>query len=160
MLVDQLLYVVHRNRIVTNGNTFASALQELADALSFRTMEKNFGDRLYAILRERGMSTTQKDVGKLCGVSGPQAYKYKTGQKLPTTERVTEIALRLGVTADWLLTGRGPKYPGGGSALRGVDKLSDRNLQALQLMLDALLATQSDETDTTPAEIEPKRTRL
>lgn len=39
------------------------------------------------------------------------AWNYHAGEKLPSMEKAIEIASKLGVCVEWLLTGRGSKMP-------------------------------------------------
>jgi len=47
------------------------------------------------------------DLARMFNVSGESARKWLSGESIPKSSRVVQIALRLGVNGEWLLTGRG-----------------------------------------------------
>lgn len=53
----------------------------------------------------------QQAVGRIFGVSQKAARKWLEGEGRPKGERAAEIAVRLGVSYDWLMTGKGNKHP-------------------------------------------------
>ncbi|MFO1465837.1 MAG: helix-turn-helix transcriptional regulator [Steroidobacteraceae bacterium] len=55
---------------------------------------------------------TQKAVGKLFKVGQSAVTKWKTGKDTPSLPRARAMAAEFGVAVDWLLDGRGPKFPG------------------------------------------------
>lgn len=59
------------------------------------------------------VSVKQSEVGKRFGVGQSAVTKWKTGKDTPSLPRAVEMASDHGVCVEWLLTGRGPKYPGG-----------------------------------------------
>lgn len=54
----------------------------------------------------------QNALGKVLGVSGPMVSNYRKGEKLPSMPTAIDISIACGVCVEWLLTGRGAKYPG------------------------------------------------
>lgn len=66
-----------------------------------------FSRRFVLALGRRGLPLGQDAVGKLFGVSGPGARKWLKGEAIPNTKRIAEMADRLGVNGEWLLTGKG-----------------------------------------------------
>ena len=70
-----------------------------------------FGQRLKAALDAAGIpggSERRKHVAQMFGVSREAVRQWLQGQTMPTTERIGEMAERLDVFGEWLLTGRGP----------------------------------------------------
>lgn len=57
----------------------------------------------------------QQEVAKIFSVGQSSVTKWKTGKDTPSLPRAVDMALEYGVCVEWLLTGRGPKYPGGTS---------------------------------------------
>lgn len=84
-----------------------------------------FAERLNEALDDIGVPPKgegrQAAVGKRYGVSQHGARKWIEGEAMPELTRAIEIALDLGVTTEWLLSGRGEKRigsypkPGGGA---------------------------------------------
>ena len=53
------------------------------------------------------------ELAKMFRVSGEAARKWLSGESIPDTKRLPEIARRLNVRGEWLLTGQGPMRPEG-----------------------------------------------
>lgn len=74
-----------------------------------------FAARLNTILDEAGYPPKhygrQERLAKEWGVTPRSASNWLNGEKLPTYERILEIAIRYQVSADWLQTGLGLKKP-------------------------------------------------
>ena len=66
-----------------------------------------FWARLTDALRKKGLPTTQEAVARLAGV-GQSAVQKWTERGLPKLSRATVIAEKLGVSVEYLLTGKGP----------------------------------------------------
>jgi len=75
-----------------------------------------FAQRLNQALDEAGIPRKghgrQALVGKMFGMSQKGARKWLEGESLPDTARIPQIAQRLGVRSEWLLSGLGPKRSG------------------------------------------------
>jgi len=67
----------------------------------------SLADRLKAMLTERRYS--QGELARRVGVTQGTIYKLVAG-KAQSSKRIVEIAQSLGVNAEWLLTGNGPRY--------------------------------------------------
>lgn len=70
-----------------------------------------FAKRFNQMLIESNAPTKQKELAKWLGVSQPTISDYKNGVMLPKMEMAIIIAEKFGCCVDWLLTGRGDKYP-------------------------------------------------
>lgn len=75
-----------------------------------------FWDRLTSRVSEKNpelfptpAAVTQKAAGKLIGKSQNAGFKWKHGI-LPERKHLAELAVKLGVSVEWLETGRGPKF--------------------------------------------------
>lgn len=55
----------------------------------------------------------QQEVAKIFRVGQSSVTKWKTGKDTPKLPRAITMAMEHGVCVEWLLTGRGPKFPGG-----------------------------------------------
>lgn len=73
----------------------------------------SFSQRLNVALDEAGVppkgSGRQIAVAKMFGVSQKGARKWLEGEAIPDTKRLPEIARKLGVQGEWLLTGQGAR---------------------------------------------------
>jgi len=73
--------------------------------------KQEFSKRLHAacdfagIVKGRGR---RAELARMFGVSGESARKWLEGFSIPDTKRIPEIAKKLGVRGEWLLTGIGP----------------------------------------------------
>ncbi len=70
-----------------------------------------FGERLREACEAAGVPVTQPALARLLGVSTTMIWHYLHGEKLPSMGTAINMANRLGVCVEWLLTGRGPKFP-------------------------------------------------
>lgn len=71
-----------------------------------------FAVRFVEVCQESHLPDKNEPLGHQFDVSGPMVSYYRTGKKLPSMETALLIAQKTGVCVEWLLTGRGPKYPG------------------------------------------------
>ena len=90
-----------------------------------------FAKRFVLACKEANLPDGQKDLGKCFGVSGPMICGYRSGDKMPSMGTAIVIAEKTGVTVEWLLTGRGKKYPETSTVDDYTDKLAAQ-LQSLQ----------------------------
>jgi len=71
---------------------------------------KTFWGRLSIAMTERGHAPTQAAVGNLLSLKQSSIHKWEYGG-LPRMRHSVQLAEKLGVTVEWLLTGRGVKRP-------------------------------------------------
>lgn len=78
---------------------------------SVMDIKEDFGRRLIAALDHAKVSTRTIDrkryLAHIAGVTERHAGNYLSGEKMPTTEGMIDLAIRLGVSWEWLATGRG-----------------------------------------------------
>lgn len=72
----------------------------------------DFWLRLGELVGPEFKSMTQTQVGMRFDVGQSMVTRWKTGEDTPALPRAIDIAMRHGVCVEWLLTGRGPKFPG------------------------------------------------
>ena len=112
---------------------------------------RDFGARFSLALLEAvpKLPETNNELGKIFGKSGPMITYYRQGQKLPAMETAQVIAKRCGVCVEWLLTGRGPKYPeitnkqvtqAANIVLQALPELADNQLDLLGRMAQEMIA--------------------
>lgn len=70
---------------------------------------KGFPDRLREACEEAGLTVTQPALARAFGLSTTTVWHYLNGEMLPSMAKAIDIAGKLGVCVEWLLTGNGPK---------------------------------------------------
>lgn len=110
---------------VPHGRTFGSGLQEtdssrhISHHVGMDSDKHDFGRRLILALEAQeqrtGMSRTSAErkryLHKLMGVTERHAGNYLLGKKLPEPDGLMALAKALGVSWEWLATGRGYMFP-------------------------------------------------
>jgi hypothetical protein len=69
-----------------------------------------FWTRLSEAMTDKKIKVTQTSAAALIGLTQGSAKKWKQGG-FPSQENANDLAIRLGVSVEWLLNGRGPKAP-------------------------------------------------
>ena len=83
-----------------------------ANANNSAMKSQGFPDRLREACAEAGLATTQPALARAFDLSTTTIWHYLNGEKLPSMAKAIEIAGKLGVCVEWLLTGNGPKRVG------------------------------------------------
>lgn len=88
-------------------------LPKVKDGLAILAVMKHadFAARFQEACKASQAPQAMSALGRWLGVSTTMAWNYHAGEKLPSMEKAIEIASKLGVCVEWLLTGRGPKTP-------------------------------------------------
>lgn len=78
---------------------------------------KDIGERISLALTEAGYTKERHKnltvvLVKLFDVSSATVNDWRHGKKCPTMKNALDIAIKLNVCVEWILTGRGPKHPG------------------------------------------------
>lgn len=74
-------------------------------------------------------SKTREDFAKLLGINSRSLINYEQGERIPKIDIAELICSKIGVSADWLISGKGePPYTGGQSA----DSLAESSAQNTQ----------------------------
>lgn len=88
-----------------------------------------FAKRFKSAVKHSGVEDTQEGLSKLLGVSSVMIWSYRNGEKMPRMSTATRMAETLGVSVDWLLTGKGeqlhikeksPTYSAPGTAAQKI----------------------------------------
>src|SRR5215210_4034620 len=102
---------------------------------------KQVGERVSRLRRKQGWK--QKELAAQIGCSLQQVSKLERGRWVPRVSVLLRIAEAFNVTADYLLTGRGPQHPGVDLRLRerlpALDRLPASQRDSLVLFLDGLI---------------------
>ena len=106
-----------------------------------------FVQRIDALLKER--NEKRLSLAEHCGFSLQSITEWSRRNSMPSADKVFAIADYLGVTIEWLLTG---KEDSGLSAkdrdlLRKYNSLSDRDKRAVDALIASLLSSESESAD-------------
>ena len=101
-----------------------------------------FGKRFIVLCQEANLPNKQDKLGKELGVSGSFISSVRTGKKMPSFIRSVGWAEKMGVCVEYLLTGRGDKYP----VNSPNDAVKSKAIELTRLLLgDLECGTLSDE---------------
>ncbi len=99
------------------------------------------GERIARLRRSKGWK--QKELASQVGCSLQQISKLERGCWMPRVSVLVRVAEAFNFTADYLLTGRGPRHPGADLRLRerlpALERLPEPQRDSLILFLDALI---------------------
>lgn len=108
---------------------------------SERPVVRQVGERIARLRRSRGWK--QRDLASKVGCSLQQVSKLERGCWMPRVSVLVRVAETFNVTADYLLTGRGPRTPGVDMRLRerlpALEGLPEPQRDSLIVFLDALI---------------------
>ena len=106
-----------------------------------------FSERFREACQDAKVTTTMEGMGRFFGVSKAMAWNYYKGIKLPSMEKAIEIAEKLGVCVEWLLTGRGPKYPPKPpDETIDISEISPEMREGLRTLIDSMKSATKDST--------------
>lgn len=102
---------------------------------------RQVGERIARLRRSKGWK--QKELASQVGCSLQQVSKLERGSWMPRMSVIVRLADAFNVTADYLLTGRGPRKPGADLRLRerlpALERLPEPQRDSLIVFLDALI---------------------
>lgn len=102
---------------------------------------RQIGERVARLRRGKGWK--QKELASQVGCSLQQVSKLERGAWMPRMSVIVRLAETFNVTADYLLTGRGPRHPGTDLRLRerlpALERLPEPQRDSLIVFLDALI---------------------
>lgn len=90
----------------------------------------SLGSRIRQARKERGIRS-QKALAELLRVDRAAVNQWENDRTVPEARRMPDLARVLGVTQDWLATGRGPKYPADESPAGSCDGKAARDDSAV-----------------------------
>ncbi|HWM90426.1 MAG TPA: helix-turn-helix domain-containing protein [Thermoanaerobaculia bacterium] len=103
---------------------------------------ESLGNRIARLRRARGLN--QRQLGDRIGTQGPQISKYERGVYLPRPDLLSRLGEALGVSLDYLLTGRSSSEPRRDFRLRerldALEALPETQRDNLVAFLDSLIA--------------------
>lgn len=124
---------------ITSGyhTSITDGFGDVCQASDMPTDPKTPYERIQARMREKwpkkwpeGKKIPQRAVAELMGVSQPSAHKWMHGGEMDM-ETAKHCALKIDVCVEWLLTGRGDKFP-----LTSPDSLLQEIIQATLALSD------------------------
>jgi len=99
--------------VLSNGD--APKITPKANSPRIDDVKTRFAERLSQALSIAGVNdksiAKKRHLSALAGVTERHAGNYLAGEKLPTMEGMIVIATQLGVSLEWLATGRGAIFP-------------------------------------------------
>jgi transcriptional regulator with XRE-family HTH domain len=113
--------------IIANSDCHASQFIPRTDnqgVYGLGMKHRGFSGRLNQAIAAANVAHTQKALGRLFGVAGATAWYYINGEKLPSMAKAIDIAMTLGVSVDWLMTGRGD--------MKATETLTDQDIEWLR----------------------------
>jgi len=138
------MIVINSYKIASIGVRWPVTRSDTAFAHNDGMKDAGFGERLRLACEAAGVPATQAALSRLFGVSTTIVWHYLNGEKLPSMGKAIQIATKLNVCVEWLLTGRGPMNP----APSPEDVLDLSRLPpAAKSQLKALVDTLSQPTD-------------
>ena len=104
-------------------------------------VHKEFALRFRAACARAGAPTTIKGLGAFFMVAAPTVHDWRHGEKLPSSEKLAEIAKKLQVSYDWLVTGRGDDEPPPHADIIDLARRIERVDDAAKEYIKVILAT-------------------
>ena|SRR5215210_4940530 len=103
---------------------------------------ESLGDRIARLRRAKGWN--QRELAARIGIQGPQVSKYERGTYLPRPDLLSRLAKALGVSPDYLMTGRIASERRQDFRIRerldALEALPDAQRDNLVAFLDSLIA--------------------
>lgn len=98
--------------------------------------------------KEANAPGRQKELAAWLEVSQPTVSDYKNAKLLPSMDKAIQMAEKLGCNVEWLLTGRGEKYPVNKSELLlDISRLSEKDRDIVKSLVKSLEVTTGKEVD-------------
>ena len=80
----------------------------VTEFMDSKDRQDEFSERFNEACKKTGHDKmTQIELGEILGVSGPVINRYRNGKRLPAITTAIKMSELLGVSLDWLMTGRG-----------------------------------------------------
>lgn len=104
--------------------------------LSDERIKKEFGKRFSSAVRLKYEKESLRQIAPLLGVSPAFVGDMMNGLKMPSSDTGVNLAEKLGVTFEWLMTGRGPMIQG--KVAVSIDHLSPSAQKAIKNLIKDL----------------------
>lgn len=100
----------------------------------------DFAERFSCAVGLRYPGLNQIELGKRLGVSNATIHHWMSGNKLPGMANLVQIAIKLGVSVEWLATGRGTMFPVDSDDVISVRELPPPMRHAVREMVSSYLS--------------------
>lgn len=104
---------------------------------------QGFPERLRVACEDAGLAVTQPALSRAFGVSTTTIWHYLNGEKLPSIGRAVDIAGKLGVCVEWLLTGNGPRRH---ADMLDISELPESAKASLKTLLESFAAQKNQKS--------------
>lgn len=99
---------------------------------------KDFALRFRQAAEWAGLPSSYRDRAKRLGISTVFYGELNRGEKLPSADKGSQIAQKLGVSYEWLVTGRGAMIVGTSDGIVDISHLSDDARKAVLAVIKSL----------------------
>lgn len=99
---------------------------------------KEFALRFRQAVNWAGMGDTYAEIAIKLGMSKVFFGELNRGEKLPSVDKATELAMKLGVSFEWLMTGRGSMVLGRSSQIIDISHLTDSDQSSVLSIIKSL----------------------
>lgn len=99
-------------------------------------VKKEFGERFSAAVKRKFADKSLRALAPILGVSPAFVGDMMNGVKMPSSDTGVNLAEKLGVTFEWLMTGKGPMIQG--RVAISIDHLSPSAQKAIKNLIKDL----------------------
>lgn len=92
---------------------------------------REFSERFTDLADKHDPDLSNKELGKVFGVSDTSVFKWKKAESMPKIANAALIAIRYNVSIDWLLTGRSHQSESDINVEAALNGLSKENRQRI-----------------------------
>ena len=107
-----------------------------ADILYMRTKKEQFSERLERLLKNKNMQ--KKELADKCGISSNGISTWKVTGSYPRADIAVKIAKVLGVSVEYLVTGKLPNIEYNDGLAYTVSRLPEKKRKFIKTMIESL----------------------
>jgi len=112
--------------IIANSEQYAIVNSDLILAHNNKMKHPEYAKRFRDLWKETEEAPkTQKELAKWLGYAQPTISDWLNGEKLPSMETAIKIAAKFGCCVEYLITGKGEKYPGVSAKNQPINEINE-----------------------------------